>query len=127
MPNPKGDQHRGLYQRLVANTDCTGTQACWTWTGRCHKGYPKVSIRIDGKHRTIKPHRAMLVLTELEGEAELFGALYDAYSASEMEAEHLCYYNPRCINPDHLEWLTREEHIQRTHSERHPDATHLVA
>lgn len=128
MPNPKCDRNTGLYKRLVANTaEPCNDQACWTWTGRIRRGYPQVNLRIDGKHRTLKAHRAMLVLTELEGETELFGALYDMYSAARMDADHLCFANPVCINPDHLQWLGNSEHARKTRLERHPDAAQFAA
>lgn len=56
----------------------------------------------------------MLVLMELEGEWEWFGFLYEMYSASGLEADHSdeCT-SPLCINPDHLQWLTRPENLAK--------------
>lgn len=99
-----------LFERLVANTaEPANDQACWLWVGKCSKRYPTLNVRIGGKHRTIKAHRAMLVCCELDGEPDLFWDLYELYSVAEFEGDHLCFNNPLCINPDHLQWLTEQE------------------
>ena len=63
----------------------------------------------------------MLVLCELEGELELFWDVYEAYSIAEMAADHLCFNNPLCINPDHLQWLDAEAHAAKRWSAPHID------
>lgn len=111
-----------LFGRLVANTaEPENDQACWTWLGKCTRRYPRANIRHQGKHRPIKPHRAMLVLMELGDEVEFFWDLYELYSVSELEADHLCFNNPLCINPDHLQWLTARENNDKRHSRFYPD------
>ena len=123
MPNPKGDSHAGLYKRLIANiAEPCNDQACWVWIGRTRRRYPATNIREGGRHISIQVHRAVLVLTELEGEHELFWPLYEAYSVAGFDADHLCFCSPRCINPDHLQWLPKEEHVFKRHREVHPDA-----
>lgn len=62
----------------------------------------------------------MLVLTELEGETDLFWDLYELYSVSGLEADHLCFNNPLCINPDHLQWLTQADNLNKRFT--HPDS-----
>lgn len=114
--------YASLFERLVANTKLDEEQlestGCWIWTGKVSKRYPTINIRVRGRHRTIKSHRAMLVCMECAEEPSLFIDLYDLYSASELEADHLCANNPLCINPDHLQWLTEDEN---NHKPTHVD------
>lgn len=119
MPLPSPVPFSSLYERLVANTHTPESPTgCWTWKGRIVNGYPRFNVRCEGKHLQLRAHRAMLCLLECEGETELFYSLYQTYSVAEFEAEHLCDDNPACINPDHLEWLTKEEHLQRTKEQK---------
>ncbi len=107
-------RHQGLYKRLVrltAEPELDG--GCWTWLGLVKARYPRCNIRNDeGDHTEIRPHRAMLVLMECDGEWEHFWQLYLLYSLAELQADHLCF-NDKCINPDHLRWLTPEENRAR--------------
>lgn len=75
---------------------------------------------IDGKHIEIRPHRAMLVLAEIGADVRGFWPLYHAYSAAEFEADHHCTSDcsARCINPSHLQWLTNEDHREKTRTQR---------
>jgi hypothetical protein len=112
---------QGLYRRLVACTDDPENgQSCWIWKRRITKRYPVFNLRARGKHRTLKVHRAILVLLECGAETELFFDLYELYSVAEFEADHFCFNNSRCINPDHLQWLTKEDNL-RDRWVRHPD------
>lgn len=111
-----------LWARIVANTrEPDNGQSCWLWTGKVSKRYPSMNVRRDGVHMTIKPHRAMLVLLELAGEDELFWELYDAYSVACLEADHLCYCNPLCVNPDHLQWEEKTDNVNARWHRSHPD------
>ena len=104
----------GLYARLVACTAEPGSaQGCWTWRCKVTKRYPTLNVRVRGKHRTLKAHRAMLTLLDCEGETECFPDLYDLYSLAELEADHQCFCNPLCVAPDHLVWSTKEENAKR--------------
>jgi hypothetical protein len=107
-------RHQGLYKRLVALThEPENDSGCWTWLGLVKARYPRCNIRNDeNKHTEIRPHRAMLVLMECDGEWEHFWQLYLLYSLAELQADHLCF-NELCINPDHLRWLTPEENRAR--------------
>lgn len=123
MSNHKG--FKGLFQRLVRNTaEPDNDQSCWLWTGPVRKRYPMLVIRHPetGKVKTLSAHRAVQVILECGEESELFLDLYAAYSASELQADHLCFANPLCINPDHLQWLTDEQHRHKNATEVHPDA-----
>lgn len=115
-------KYADLWARIVASTeDPDNGQACWTWTGKVTKRYPSMNVRRDGVHLTIKPHRAILVLLEVGFDLELFWDLYDAYSIAALEADHICYGNPLCINPDHLQWLPAPENSRARWERNHPD------
>lgn len=106
-----------LYQRLVSSVDTPANeQRCWLWNkARNDRGYPTLNVRApNGSHKQIRAHRAILVLLELEGETEHFWDLYWLYSAAELEADHLCSESPACINPDHLQWLHKDDHKRVT-------------
>lgn len=91
-----------LYERLVANTDePANEQACWLWKGSIHyKGYGHLNIRINGKHTRVYAHRCM---------AEI---MLKRPLAPGEEPDHLCLFR-RCINPDHLEVVTRQANNDR--------------
>lgn len=71
-------------------------RGCWEWTGSINnKGYGEVSINR-------KKQRAHRVIYEL-----LVGKIPDG-----LEIDHLCR-NRNCVNPKHLEPVTRLENIRR--------------
>lgn len=72
---------------------------CWEFTGRLHeRGYAYIAGD-DG--RTWKAHRVVYTA--------YFGAIPDG-----LTLDHLCF-NPRCVNPAHLEPVTNRENVQRAH------------
>ena len=72
------------------------TETCWLWAGALNNsGYG--TIKIDGV--TIGAHRHAY---ELAG-----GVIPDG-----LDLDHLCSVR-RCVNPDHLEPVTRSENIRR--------------
>lgn len=95
---------------------------CWTWDGRHQKCYPRYNIRVSGRHIEINPCRAVLVLMELGADSDWFWELYEQCGAAELEADHLCYRNSLCINPDHLQWLTKAENTDKRWQQVHPDS-----
>lgn len=71
---------------------------CWVWTGCCDKnGYGK--IRGPGGKRVEYVHRAVY--------EDVVGPIPEG-----LELDHLCR-NRSCINPDHLEPVTRLENMRR--------------
>ncbi len=67
------------------------TAGCWLWTGPVHKGYGKSSGTTAHRH--------------------VWLALGHTIPAG-LELDHLCRV-PLCVNPDHLEPVTRAENIRR--------------
>lgn len=66
---------------------------CWNWTGRLFaSGYGAFSLR----GVSLRAHRVSFALANLEIEPG-------------MEIHHTCE-NKRCVNPEHLEEMTVEEH-----------------
>jgi len=111
---PKYDS---MFERLVAmsfipegQSELTG---CWHWKGKStlnrskKTNYPRINVRIGGKHKTLFAHRVMVAVIE------------DRPLESKEESDHLCY-NTMCINPDHLERVHRSVNRQRR---RKPSST----
>lgn len=89
--------HTADYSRFWAKVDAVGV--CWEWTGYVNpKGYG--NYRRGG--RTHWVHRLAWEL--------LVGPIPDG-----LEIDHLCR-NRRCVNPDHLEPVTRSENLRRGHT-----------
>lgn len=88
MANDLERFHRSYYVHVESG--------CWIWQLSADKrGYGYFSI----KHKTIKAHRAGWQL--LRGQCP-----------PSLEPDHLCRV-PCCVNPDHLEWVTKDENRRR--------------
>lgn len=85
-----------LVERMMRRVEVHGT--CWLFRGAVNsKGYGCVASGRKGK--TILTHR--LVVLHRDGEL-----------ADEMTVDHLCGERT-CVNPDHLEVVTRSENSRR--------------
>lgn len=89
------EKYHDLYHRLVDNTRVTEKQfegtPCWEHTAplsRPEKGYPRISVWVDGRHTKKLAHVLMFDLVH--------GAPPEGF-----ERDHRCH-NHRCINPAHL-------------------------
>ncbi len=69
---------------------------CWLWTGAMTKGYGDIWAPAFG---TRKAHRLSYLV--FKGQIPV-----------ELALDHKCR-NPSCVNPDHLEPVTREENTRR--------------
>lgn len=95
-----GKRNRPLIDRLMERVDAEGD--CWIWIGRIGpNGYGIFSA--DGQGRRGKP--AVVAHRMVWG--ELVGDIADG-----LELDHLCRNRP-CVNPDHLEPVTRTENVRR--------------
>jgi hypothetical protein len=90
-----GKNDRPLMERMMAKVRLD-SDGCWTWTGsRIHNGYGKV--KVNGLQ--VVSHRASY--------EALVGPIPDG-----MQLDHLCR-NRACINPDHLEPVSKRENLLR--------------
>jgi HNH endonuclease len=77
---------------------------CWNWSGALDKnGYGAISCRFHGR----KPAAHRYVYIVLHGDP-----------GPKLVLDHLCF-NPRCVNPDHLEPVTQRENLRRARERRH--------
>jgi hypothetical protein len=88
----------GTLPRRIADKILVDESGCWLWTGNCNrKGYGN-SYRTG--HGRVLAHRQVYEL--------LLGTIPDG-----LELDHLCR-TPACVNPEHLEPVTRAEHCARS-------------
>ena len=88
----------------TADRISVGPAGCWYWTGTITEtGYGLASYRDDsGQRRTIRAHR--LVYQQLVGPIP-----------AGLEIDHMCRVR-RCVNPEHLDVVTRRENQLRSNS-----------
>lgn len=96
-------KYRNLEERLFANSIVEQSSGCWLWIGARHprRGYGVISVRMKGR-RTPK----VLFVHRVAYET-LVGPIQ-----RDRQIDHVCRI-PHCINPAHLEPVTREENLAR--------------
>jgi hypothetical protein len=74
---------------------------CWIWTGATRSGYGRMFVgsRSDGSRKAVSTHRFFYEFA--------VGGVPDG-----MDLDHLCRVRC-CLNPQHLEAVTRKENILR--------------
>src|SRR5215471_680067 len=82
-------------------TQVNKTETCWLWTGNKQHGYGIYSLRSNGRNERPKAHR--FAWEFFNGEIE-----------PGMTLDHICRVR-HCVNPDHLEEVTRAENTRRAH------------
>jgi hypothetical protein len=81
-------------ERILGRIQIEHHSGCWLWTGAMSpNGYGMVRVKKDGVRRTIGAHRALYIAVRGEPPAG-------------MDLDHLCRVR-HCVNPDHLEPVTR--------------------
>ena len=86
----------------INKTPGLGIGDCWEWTASCSpKGYGE--FRLNGK--TIRAHRVTAWLAGLITSLD-----------SPLEIDHVKCQNKKCVNPDHLQAMTKSEHSKKTHA-----------
>jgi transcriptional regulator with XRE-family HTH domain len=95
-----GLKARPLEERL-AEKSSVDANGCWIWLGRINSaGYGEIKYR----ERRLKAHRVSY--------EHHVGPIPDG-----LDLDHLCRVRP-CVNPEHLEPVTRRENIQRSYEAR---------
>lgn len=89
------------HTQLMSKTNKDGPGGCWLWTGYV---LPTGYGTVNAFGTVLLAHRAMYRL--------LVGAIPDG-----LTLDHLCRV-PHCVNPDHLEPVTRAENIRRRDAAR---------
>jgi hypothetical protein len=103
----KLDARGTIQERLYARHSVDAATGCWNWTGAISNSRYG-SIFYEGRMQ--KAHRVMWRL--LRGEI-----------ADGMDLDHLCR-NTKCVNPNHLEPVTRSENLRRGLMDRNSQKTH---
>lgn len=90
-----------LDERLEALSIPEPNSGCWLWLGHLKDNdYGTLAVKIDGIWRTQLAHRVSYETSR--------GPIPDG-----MDLDHKCR-NRSCINPDHLEPVTRSENLRRS-------------
>lgn len=86
--------------RLFAKIKQDPETDCWNWTASIRQGYGQIwTPSRPGPRRILQAHRAMYELAN--------GTIPDG-----LDLDHLCR-NTLCVNPEHLEPVTRRENVLR--------------
>lgn len=89
-------QYESLAHRVLCHAPAFNLHdpdECWEHNGPLNKrnGYPKISVRINGKQTTVYAHRVVF--------EHVNGPVPEGH-----EVDHKCH-NHRCVRPSHLEAL----------------------
>lgn len=97
------------WARVMANTIFDPEKGCWLWTGQTSSRkpdspnvYPQMSMRVAGRHKTIRVHRWV---------AEHVTRRKLAWNIT---IEHLCA-NSLCVSPNHFGLASNEDNVRARH------------
>ena len=94
--------HRSLTRTIRTKIEVDDESGCWIWTGaKDRNGYAEAKVR--GKVRVI--HR--YVYDTLVGGLD-----------PDLTIDHLCTGNRNCVNPEHMEQVSRSENSRRANHRR---------
>jgi len=93
-------KRRPIDDRFWSKVDKNGPNGCWLWLGSTREGYGQFCVE---DNTPIGAHRVAMFL------ARGFPIL----PGRSMQFDHLCR-NKRCVNPDHLEYVTAAENVRRS-------------
>lgn len=95
--------HEALRRRLLSHIE-HAANGCWIWLrAKRPEGYGTLDAAVEGKkYQTHAAHRVSYIV-------------FRGPIPSGLEIDHLCR-QPSCINPDHLEVVTRRENVLRSRS-----------
>lgn len=96
----KGPRPRSAIERLLTHIEIVTESGCWIWMGATDgNGYGRIQIGSFKAPRFRRVH--IIAYTSLVGPVP-----------KELQLDHLCRVRC-CVNPHHLEPVTRRENIQR--------------
>jgi hypothetical protein len=100
-------------QRVMDKIDIDSDTGCWNWTSKINdNGYGLIASVVETGKRPIE-QRAHRVVYEMHK-----GPIPEG-----LDLDHLCR-NRKCVNPDHLEPVSRAENLRRGSSEHSRGKTH---
>lgn len=95
-----GPRPRSLTDRLMDKVQIgQSPTACWLWTGSLRAGYGQIRVRTETGWTVAAAHRVSYELAR--------GPIPDG-----LDLDHLCR-NTVCVNPRHLEPVTRQTNVLR--------------
>ena len=94
------DPHLPIEDRFMRHVN--KTESCWFWTGACRNGYGQFGIgsRVSGDRKHVQAHR-------------WYFEFLNGPIPKELDTDHLCR-NRSCVNPSHIEPVTRQVNILRS-------------
>lgn len=99
--NKPGDYLGGIIDRktLMDRCYCDPVTECWIWRLSFSQGSPRVHVRMpDGKNKVMRGRRAAVYIK----------GGFDLDLRGMIAAPAAGCTDPRCVNPDHAQWMSRK-------------------